>query len=262
MHKFFQLQSYFHYWLNQVDKHSLHSPFFYEFYTKVVHPNQATYYPDRIEALRKSLLANSTSIEVADMGAISVLREKVNKSRAIHDIAATSLSPQKFSKLYARIITHFKLKNIIELGTSFGINTLYLAANPGVEVTTFEGLPAIARMANTNFEFADARNIKLIEGDINETLPSFLQHEKKWDFVFMDANHRFEPTLKYFNALLTRVNTGSILVLDDIHYTAEMEKAWQMIRTHPLVYGSLDLFRAGIVFFDPSLNKQHAVIRF
>ena len=77
----------------------------------------------------------------------------------------------------------------------------------------------------------------------------------------MDANHRYEPTVNYFNSLLRVIHTKSIIIMDDIHYSEEMEKAWKEIKNHELVHASIDLFRCGILFFDPSLNKQHVVLQ-
>jgi hypothetical protein len=77
----------------------------------------------------------------------------------------------------------------------------------------------------------------------------------------MDANHHYEPTLKYFNWLLPVIHSMSIIIMDDIHYSAEMEKAWEEIKNHEQVHASIDLFRCGILFFDPSLNKQHVVLQ-
>jgi hypothetical protein len=78
----------------------------------------------------------------------------------------------------------------------------------------------------------------------------------------MDANHRYQPTLQYFERLLPKINETSIVVLDDIHYSREMEQAWQELKKHRIVYGSADLFRCGILFFDPSLNKQHVILQY
>lgn len=112
-------------------------------------------------------------------------------------------------------------------------------------------------IALTNFEFSEAKNIVLVEGNINETLPEFVEVNRRLDFVLMDANHRYEPTVEYFNLVVERMTPGAIVVVDDIYQSNEMAKAWKEIRGHELVYGSIDLFRCGIVFFDPSLNKQH-----
>jgi len=77
--------------------------------------------------------------------------------------------------------------------------------------------------------------------------------------VLMDANHRYGPTMKYYALLMRRLDENSIVVLDDIHYSEEMERAWHDIRTHELVYGSVDVFGCGILFFDPALNRQHYI---
>jgi predicted O-methyltransferase YrrM len=256
----FQIRSFIRYWLDAVDSHSLHSPFFYDFYEKVIQGKASHHNYSLQESLRKKLLENEMEITITDLGAGSAHFN--GKFRKVKDIARVSLSPPKFSQLYARITTFFHFKNIVELGTSLGINTLYLAAEKNSTVTTFEGSPEIAEIAKDTFSFAAAENIRLIQGDIEKSLPKFLMPLKKVDFVFMDANHRYTPTVQYFKLLLTKIDISSVIVIDDIHYSPEMEKAWNEIKNHTLVYGSIDLYRIGILFFDPSLNKQHVVLQF
>lgn len=255
----FQLRSYFTYWLDALDEHSLHSPFFYDLYTRVVKAADDTNYQS-IEALRAQLLTMDKVINVEDPGAGSAAL--TGSTRRVSDIARTSLSTPKFSSLYARIIRHFQSKNILELGTSLGINALYLAATPAARVVTFEGAPEIAEIARMTFAFQQSQAITLIEGNITKTLPAFLLQTGKIDFAFIDAHHRYQPTRQYADWLFARTHDRSILVFDDIHYSAEMEKAWNELKQHKLVYASADLYRCGILFFDPSLNKQHVVLQF
>lgn len=213
---------------------------------------------DHIEHLRKQLKKDERTISMRDLGA----GEKQKGFKQISRIARTSLSRPKFSRLYQRIIHYFNVKIAVELGTSFGINTLYLGHKNDVSVTTFEGSPAVASIAELTFEFASKKNVQLLSGSIDVTLPAFLHRTRKIDFAFMDANHRYEPTIRYFEWLIKKFHDRSILVIDDIHYSPEMEKAWHVIKNHRLVYGSADLFFCGIVFFDPSLNKQHVILQF
>lgn len=255
----FQIKSYLTYWLDAVDKHSLHSPFFFDLYTRVIVSRSSNEEFAHIEALRKKLLASADTVHVADYGAGS--QTLSGTSRKIRDIAATSLSSPKYASLYARLARHFHCSNIIELGTSLGINTLYLASS-NAKVTTFEGAPEVVDYARSTFEFAGAKNIIVQEGNIDKTLPDFLQLSGKVDLAFMDANHRYEPTLRYASLLMDKIHLRSILILDDIHYSQEMERAWHELQKHPLVYASADLYRCGILFFDPSLNKQHVVLQF
>jgi len=246
------------YWLDAVDEHSLHSPFLFDFYTQVVKREPLA--DSLFESLRKNLSNDHREITIEDFGAGSKHTKK--NFRKISDIASLSLSSAKFSSLYQRVAQYAKAKTIVELGTSLGINTLYLAKRSESKVYTYEGSLSIAEIASISFEFGGATNIEMITGNLDTTLYSNLSRIPKIDLAFMDANHRYAPTMKYFELLLSRSHHKSIFILDDIHDSPEMEKAWREIRKHPLVYTSADLFRCGILFLDPSLNKQHVVLRF
>ncbi len=250
-----QIKSYFSYWLDAVDEHSLHSPFFFDFHTGVV---KAKHAPNEIaENLRRKLLVDNRSISFTAIGAKTGYVQK-----SVSSIAKVTLTPKKYASLYSRIINKYKHQTIVELGTSLGINTLYLASSEGTHVHTFEGIDKIADIARITFEFAGASNIYLVEGNINSTLPLSMFSLRKIDFALMDANHTYEATVRYFNNMLPKLHARSIVVIDDIYYSAEMTKAWREIKNHSLVYGSADLYRCGILFFDPSLNKQHVILQF
>ncbi len=214
---------------------------------------------DEIEAVRSKLLNNPFPIEVTNLGSVAPPPSGKEK---LSDIATKSLTPAKTAQLYARIVKHFKPETIIELGTSLGITTLYLALRNEVQVVTLEGNKAVADIAITNFEFFDKKNILVVHGNIDKTLKEALFNIRKVDFALIDANHRYEPTMRYFEWISKRVKENSIVIIDDIYRSAEMAKAWKEISRHELVYGSIDLFRCGILFFEPSLGKQHFVWEF
>jgi predicted O-methyltransferase YrrM len=206
-------------------------------------------------------LQDDRSITVEDLGAGSA-HFKSNSQRKIRDIAQTSLSPAKYSNLYSRIIKEFHYRNVVELGTSLGLNSLYLGLSPTTQVKTFEGSDSIASIAEELFSSSGSQNIKLVRGNIDLTLPAALNETDDVDFALIDANHRYEPTLHYFDLLASRVSTKGMVALDDIHASPEMEKAWTSIRQDRRVHATADLYRCGLVFFNPSLNKQHVVLRF
>lgn len=258
MSKLFQFRSFFNYWLDAVDDHSLHSPFFFDLYRNVILPGNSTADFGGIESLRRRLLSDSSAVDDVDLGAGSVVH---SGRRRIKDIAQNSLSHPSYLELYHRLVEYFHVRNVIELGTSLGISSLYLSQAKGVELTTFEGTPSIAAVARKNFAELGRANIKVIEGNIDTTLQGFLGLSAKIDLVFMDANHRYEPTLRYFNWLLQKVHGRSVVIVDDIHYSPDMERAWNEMKMHKLVYGSADLYRCGILFFDPSVNRQHVVLQ-
>jgi predicted O-methyltransferase YrrM len=254
--KFFQAKAYLSYWLDAVDEHSLHSPFFFDFYTRVVKKSKDSGPIEKAEKLRSQLLQDKRILKGNDPGSGSATKRKVRL------IAKNSLSPVKLSSFYNSTLEYFKAKKVIELGTSFGINTLYLASKNDRSVTTFEGSAETADIARLTFEFSGAKNIELIEGNIDHTFKQYLQSIRKFDLILIDANHRYEPTMRYFNLLMPKLQENTIVILDDIHYSSEMEKAWRELKNHKLVYGSADFFRCGILFFDPSLNKQHVILQF
>lgn len=253
----FRVKSFFSWWLEAVDEHSLHSPFFFDLYTRQIKPGIAPDQYSHIESLRQKLLTDRRYITVRDLGS----KGSKKATRMISAIARTSMSPARYSIIYARLANYMNAGCILELGTSFGINTLYLAEKSDATVTTFEGAPAIAEIAALTFEFAGKKNVDLIMGNIDKTLPAFLHRIRRIDLALIDANHRYEPTIRYFEHLLRKVHERSVIVVDDIHYSAEMQKAWKDMQAHRLVYGSADLFRCGILFFDPSLNKQHVILQ-
>ncbi|GCC53377.1 class I SAM-dependent methyltransferase [Chryseotalea sanaruensis] len=257
MSKFFQAKAYLSYWLNCVDEHSLHSPFFYDFYTKVVKKNSI--YNEEAERLRAQLLKSELTVDINDLGAGSVLK---SKQRHVKDIAKHSLSNAKFSSLYSRVIQFYQCNQVIELGTCLGINTLYLASAKPTSLTTFEGADTLIGLAKDTFSFANVLNIKLIEGNIDETLESYLRANPKIDFAFVDANHRYDAVMRYFRFIMKASHNKTIIVFDDIHLNPGMEQAWSEIKKDSLVYATADLFRCGFVFLDPSLNRNHKVLRF
>ena len=216
----------------------------------------------KIEEIRKQLLQNKNTIEVEDFGAGSGVIK--TNTRRIDKIAASSLKPKKYAQLLYRIIKYYQSHQIIEIGTSFGITTSYIAAaHSTANVITHEGATKIGAIANENFNALVLEKIKLKQGDFETTLMGTIAEIECLDFAFIDGNHRRNPTWQYFEILLTKSNENSIFVFDDIHWSAEMERVWEEIKFHPAVTLSIDLFFIGIVFFKKDFKvKQHFNIRF
>ncbi len=264
MHSPFILaKKYFHFFLHASNGrgHGIHSPFVFEFIQQVKNKKPADDFTS-IEMVREKLLADRTFIEVEDFGAGSSVI-KTNK-RMVSKMAASSLKKRKYSRLLFNLVKFYKAENILELGTSFGITTAYLAkANPLAKIITIEGAPTIASIARQNFELLQLNNIEILTGDFNKKLSVALEKMPIVDVAFIDGNHRKEPTLEYFTKLLTHSTSSTILIFDDIHWSAEMEAAWEEIRHHPAVRLTIDLFFIGVVFLrNDFYHKQHFSIRF
>jgi predicted O-methyltransferase YrrM len=259
----YQVFSYLRYWLRSGNAHGLHSPFVYGLYTTVIRHDGQFQAFGRIEARRRELLASPASITVTDFGAGSQVAGASGRVRRVRDIARHSAKPPRLAQLLFRLVNHFQPTTILELGTSLGLTTAYLAtANSRRQVLTFEGCPASAALARETFDKLSIKNVQLVEGNIDHLLPTTLASlAKPLDFVFFDGNHRYEPTLRYFEACLTKAHENSVFVLDDIHWSAEMEQAWAAVQAHPAVTVTVDLFYVGLVFFRKAQPRQDFSLR-
>lgn len=248
--------------------HGMHSPFVFEFISSVL--NDKTIYPAyfEVEKLRTQLLQDQSEITIEDWGAGSVTSK--SNQRTVASIAKNAAKPAKYGQLLFRIIKYYQPQNMLELGTSLGITTAYLSlANPLASLVTLEGAHALVTLGRQNLASLDISNVEIIQGQFDENLPGVIKETKEAkeyssvDFAFVDGNHRYEPTVKYFYQLLSVRNNQSIFVFDDIHWSREMEQAWDLIKNHPEVMCSIDLFFIGIVIFRKEFKeKQNFCIRF
>lgn len=242
--------------------HGIHSPFVFDFIKNVL--NDKTPYADYsvVEKLRKKSGQDSTIISVDDFGAGSAVHK--SKQRSVASIIKNSVKSRKYGQLLFRMVKKYPARTILELGTSLGITSSYLAlANPDAEIITLEGSSAVAQKAMENFDYLKLHNIKLVQGNFEETLSTVISGLPAVDIVFIDGNHQKEPVERYFRQLIDKINNDSILIFDDIHWSREMEEAWKTIQHHASVRCTIDLFFMGIVFFRQEFKeKQNFKIRF
>lgn len=254
---------YLKYLLKAGNAHGLHSPFLFDYYNRIIRPGKYDH-PDyvQIEAVRKKMRTSQEVIETVDLGAGS----RINKSnlRKISQIARNAEKPPRFGRLFYRMVQEHQPSNILELGTSLGVTTLYFAkSNPDCQVFTFEGCPHTAEIAAENFRQADVNNVEIITGNIDDTLIPFLSKLKEpLGIAYFDANHRYEPTVNYFTQCLPYVNNDSVFIFDDIYWSKGMTQAWEEIKAHPDVTMTVDLFWIGLVFFRKQQPKQDFILQF
>lgn len=242
--------------------HGMHSPFVFQFILRVLNNRSQYLPPAEIEAVRRQLLQDTRLLQIEDFGAGS--RVAKTKSRTVSQLARAALKSKKYAQLLYRLVRHYQPQTILELGTSLGITTSYLAAaNPSATILTIEGSKAVADVAGENFSTLGCRNIEQQVGNFDDLLPAAIRQLSTIDLAYIDGNHRYGPTINYFTQLLPSLHNNSILVFDDIHWSEEMEKAWEEIRRHPSVQCTVDVFFLGFVFFRKEFKvAQHFSVRF
>ncbi len=236
----------------------IHSPFIFELYNKVIKDTPAFYEFAPIEHLRERLLHSNEVIETIDFGAGG--EGKSNKK--VKDIVKKSAIPAKEGRLLFRLVNFMQPRNMVEMGTSLGISTLYQhKACPEAEMITMEGSPGTSTYAGINFKILKADSIKRVVGNFAETLPEVVKNLHFADYVFFDGNHRKEATIDYFHQFLALASPTAVFVFDDIRWSQGMHEAWEEIKKEPSIRVTVDLFSIGLVFFNPALQKQHFLLR-
>ncbi|MFY0653984.1 MAG: class I SAM-dependent methyltransferase [Cyclobacteriaceae bacterium] len=257
--KIFQAKSYFNYWLEAVDEHSLHSPFLFGLYRDVIKKDEYLPIFKGFENVRDSLEQSQNQIKVNDLGAGSVLGN--SELRKVAQIAKYSLTPAQQSRTYYRIIEHLGCSTILELGTSLGINAMYLASVPSVtKLFTVEGCGEISAIAKGNFESYRNSKIQLVNKPIDKALDHIFNLTRSLDFVLFDANHSYEATMTYYQRCKQLANEHTVFIFDDIHWSEGMTKAWKEIQDEIEVTLTLDLYDFGIVFFKKELEKEDYIL--
>ena len=269
--------------------HGVHSPYLFEWVRMVMSDKNTYYVWDEIEEIRQEMLKETRELEFVDYGSGGPLPTSPSKGRSANmrrvcDIAKGSLARRKEAQLLARLVGWLgrplltspsrggigdeasedrKGLTIVELGTSLGVTTAYLAAmDSRNKVVTYEGCPAVAEVAQANWEKLGLNNIACVVGEITvDSLQLAVDRLSGIDVAFIDANHTCEATLTYFNALASRVHEKSVVVVDDIHYNEDMEKAWKAICADERVTTTMDLYRMGLVFFDKHYWRKHYKMR-
>lgn len=241
--------------------HGIHSPFVYDFIVGVFRNKQIPHELERIEEIRSTLRQSDEFIWVDDLGSGHLNRDPERKS--VSRITRTAATRRKYGRLLYKISRYAKPTKVLELGTSLGFGSMYLGmANQQSEMVTIDGCKACSGIAERNFKALEFNHIRVMNGAFQHILPQVLKELNWIDLVYFDGDHSKAPLLHYFETALSYIRNDTIFIIDDIHWSIEMEKAWESIKKHPRVKVTLDLFQLGIVFFRKELQKQDFLVRF
>jgi predicted O-methyltransferase YrrM len=258
----FQIKSYLKFLWNSKNEHAVHSPFVFNLLTKCFYDKKTKPEYAILSAYRKSFLQNKNTIEVTDFGAGS--RVFKSNTRQISKIAKTAGISPKRAELLFRITAYFKPDNILEIGTSLGLATSALAlGNPKATVTTLEGCPETAKEAQLQLQKFNCANVKSVVTEFESYFKSLQLglKTKNYDLIYFDGNHSKKATLDYFELLLPTISNDTVWIFDDIHWSSEMEEAWEIIKNHSKVKVTIDTYQWGLVFFRYEQEKEHFIIR-
>jgi len=173
----------------------------------------------------------------------------IDAGKSIKQAVAVS-KPKNGAALLYSLVREFKPTNAIELGTNVGISAAYQATalNERGTLTTFDVSPYRVRLARQLHAALNISNIRYEIGLFDETLPTALQTLDPVDYAYIDGNHRYQPTIDYFNLIWRHTAEDALFVFDDIRWSGEMKLAWQRIATDPRVALAVNFHSMGVCF--------------
>ena len=233
----------------------MHSPYMFDLLTKIFDDHKEYYIFEKIETIRREFRKSTNLIQDLDLGAGS--HKVPGASRTIAQIAGSAVSSPRKCEVLFRLAEHLQPKVTIELGSSLGISTAYLAsAYANGHVSSFEGNPDLAKIAREVCDGLDLSNIDITCGNFDDVLPSCLDSLQDIDLAYFDGNHRKEPTLKYYEMLRSRCSQNAVFFIDDIRWSSEMFDAWKEMKNDPAVRATVDAFSFGLLFFSPIFKER------
>ncbi len=228
--------------------HGTHSPFVYTFITEVLNDDRFFYAYEDIGVLKKQLLKDKTRVNYK------------GKETSVGELAKQSLL-DKYNQLLFRIVSYYEPKNIVEIGTSLGLSTAYLASpDASIKVFSTEENVELASIAKQNIEELSLANIQ-IKPSAGNWFSHTQKQEKQYGLIFI--NQTDEDLFQVFLKLSALINENTIVVFREINQDLETSKSWDLIKSSLSTTISIELFQLGLVFFrKEQLKKQHFAIRF
>lgn len=204
--------------------HGIHSPFVFNFITKVIEEKTPYHAYDDVRTY-------------------------------IEHFPEIAFRENKTHRLLFKIVNYFNLKTILELGAGNGICTLYLTvAASDTRCVSIELLPE--KYANAQKMYSQWNRDVLLS---NDRFPA--TNEKK-DCIFINLRNYNAPHSQLIACLLSLVHPRSVIIVDGIRTNRKLQTLWKMLVHHNEVIVSLDLFHVGILFFDKKYFKRNYKLSF
>ena len=219
--------SYLKYLLQRKSKYSVHSPFVYDFMTKVLY-DQGTN-RDYDTMLRISRLLDGKKFPVR--------------------------TRRKEARLLYRLVNYLEPEAVVSFGTLSALNTTALALG---NLQTKVYLDHSADFLDT-MNSMGVVNANLLRRD----KPEQEQLERlSLDFVFFGLNDFGEDTWNKLEEAMVQANEETVLIFEGIHHSSRTEAAWEAIIADEDITLSIDVYSVGIVFFREGIEKQDFVLKF
>ena len=153
-----------------------------------------------------------------------VQKDILNHNKTLGDIQRIQISEAQGHFLQL-IIKINNVKNCLEIGTFTGFSTftMALALPNGGKITTLDHDKEIVTVAKKFFKKGDLDNIiETVISPAIKILKKFLQEEKKFDLIFIDADKGNYKN--YYELCLNLINKKALIIFDNVLWHGEVFK--------------------------------------
>lgn len=196
---------------------------------------------------------------------LSCHRTIEGKVRDVSEIVKSESTRPILGGVIQKIEIAFGIRSVLELGTSLGVGTMYMAtAAPDVRVTTIDCNSRLLDFTTARFKETGVKNVEFVCDRIEDWMAGFVEGkiDSKFDLVFVDGDHRGEAMLRQFELITGKlVGERYIIVFDDINYNKDMFTAWRHISNMCTDSLRINLFRWGMIFHGYELPKREMYAR-
>ena len=256
---FHKIVSFFCFIIKSKNEHGVHSPFVFDLITSCFYKTKSKNDLTIFLNYKKELSKNNSLSEISNFNFMSrlLLSHKRKRSRIFKDSEISN----KRARLLIHLIQYLKPKNILEIGTGFGINTVVLSsAQRNSKITTLDENEQTVNVIKEMFKKNTFKHVKFLTGNFDITLPQVFNNNI-YDFIYFKGSCENKTTLNYFESSLSSIHNNSVLLFENIHSNRESEKVWNSIKKHEKVTVTIDTFLWGFVFFRKEQEKEHFIIR-
>lgn len=233
--------------------YGVHSPMLYHLITDIIGNLHSYYAYERLERIRNKLKWSKKPVQAGTHGSSA----SAGQTTFGQIIRQTAMPPED-AQLIFRLVNYYQPENLLELGTGPGLTTAYIGcAMPKGSVTSVEGNGNLTGLAAKVMRMAGVNNVHLMHTNFSKAIKAYTQKHKRLDFLVIDGDHTYEATMNYYTSLASLLHEKSVVVLHDIHWSVEMEKAWYKITTKPDVKVVIDCFSMGILLYHKALPSQY-----
>lgn len=248
----FRILSYLQYYWNARTDMYIHSSFIFQWYQHIQQDIEASD-SEKITIYREKLHRHQGNIYLAESQSTIAISERYRQ---------TSISPF-YGKVLYQTARYLHARNFLELGTSLGVSTLYLATSSvdicGVSIDRSQSSLDVITLADDAHYF---QKIKFICDDFRSALPRIIDTSDNFDLVYIDGDHSYQSTIDNIDKIIPHLTPNAAIILDDIRWSRDMYRAWKQVQSYPIFMYTIDFGRIGILFtHSHTTEKQDFILK-